>query len=388
MPRFTYPRNQRLALLALSVMGWIFLAITWFRQPPEPEPLTVDPEFRRLAAELRGELPKNTASTAPGPAAFPFDPNTVTAAELRRLGLSERQAAGWLKYRGDRRNAFRQPEDIGRLFVLSESDKERLIPLARIDRTAPRPGSRAPAPNRPASRPAQRFPFDPNTISLDSLMLLGLSERTARSWIKYRSYRPRTFRQPEDLRKLRALPPATAEELLPLVRIPPQEPTAPTRDSTTIAYIPPNEGRYPLTRATRTPDLAPASFDVNIATAAEWEIFPGIGPSRAARIVKYRDALGGFRSVDQVGTAYALPDSVFVTLRPYLTASPVYRTIAINQATEADLYRHPDISRKLATVIIRFREQHGPYSGPDDLAKIRILSPEKIAALVPYLSFE
>ena len=77
-------------------------------------------------AALNAEAPQSVVED------FPFDPNTVTGAELLRLGLSEKRAAAWLKFRGSRERAFRGAEDIRKLYVLDDATKDRLVGLARV----------------------------------------------------------------------------------------------------------------------------------------------------------------------------------------------------------------------------------------------------------------
>lgn len=48
------------------------------------------------------------------------------------------------------------------------------------------------------------------------------------------------------------------------------------------------------------PDTASAVLDLNTATPAQLEQLPGVGEVLAARITTYRDAHGGFRSVEQL----------------------------------------------------------------------------------------
>ena len=43
-----------------------------------------------------------------------------------------------------------------------------------------------------------------------------------------------------------------------------------------------------------------AVVNVNKATSAQLEALNGIGPSKAAEIIKYRKAHGGFKSVDEL----------------------------------------------------------------------------------------
>ena len=62
---------------------------------------------------------------------FPFNPNTATEEELRRLGFSEKQAQAILHYR-EKGGRFRRKEDFARSFVVADSVYERLAPFIRI----------------------------------------------------------------------------------------------------------------------------------------------------------------------------------------------------------------------------------------------------------------
>lgn len=58
---------------------------------------------------------------------FPFNPNTMTEEEGRRLGLTESQIRNILNYR-DKGGQFRIQSDLGRLYTISEEDYLRLEP--------------------------------------------------------------------------------------------------------------------------------------------------------------------------------------------------------------------------------------------------------------------
>ncbi len=60
-----------------------------------------------------------------------FDPNTVDSATLVALGLQPYQVHAWLRYR-NAGGLFYEPQDIERLYTLSESDIKRLMPKVRI----------------------------------------------------------------------------------------------------------------------------------------------------------------------------------------------------------------------------------------------------------------
>lgn len=48
-------------------------------------------------------------------------------------------------------------------------------------------------------------------------------------------------------------------------------------------------------------DSATIPRDLNLLSAAELQTLPGVGPGTAAKIVAYRDRIGGFESIEQLG---------------------------------------------------------------------------------------
>ena len=296
---------------------------------------------------------------------FPFDPNTVSAADLGRLGLSERQAASFIKFRTAR--PFREIEELNKLYVLDEEQKARLLALAQLPEVPDRPSEQVAEAPPPVSQ-LQTFSFDPNTLPADSFQLLGFTEREAATLIKYRSYRDLTFHSPEDLLRVTSINQQRVTELLPLIEIAlPQENLAPASP--------------PPTTALATP------VDVNTATVTDWQQLPGIGPYRAQKIVAFRERLGGFSSIEQVGDTYSLPDSTFQQITRSLTISPLSPGLYVNQMTADELARHPYLKRSVAKILVRYREHHGPFTSAEDLKKVRALTTENLQRLLPYLNF-
>lgn len=64
---------------------------------------------------------------------FPFNPNTATEEEFRRLGFSEKQARAILNYR-EKGGRYRRKADFARSFVVADSVYQRLEPYIRIPR--------------------------------------------------------------------------------------------------------------------------------------------------------------------------------------------------------------------------------------------------------------
>jgi DNA uptake protein ComE-like DNA-binding protein len=143
------------------------------------------------------------------------------------------------------------------------------------------------------------FPFDPNTISSEGWLQLGLSSRTVETIINYRNKGGR-FYKPEDLRKIYTLKKEEADALIPFIRLP------------DVASAPPEQRQKFKSAKTY------AVVRINSATEEDWKALPGIGDVLSKRIVKFRNAIGGFSSVEEVSKTYGLTDSVFQQIKPYL----------------------------------------------------------------------
>nr|WP_253906568.1 helix-hairpin-helix domain-containing protein [Chitinophaga sp. SYP-B3965] len=126
--------------------------------------------------------------------------------------------------------------------------------------------------------------------------------------------------------------------------------------------------------------------DINRADSLLWEQLPGIGPVLARRILYFRERLGGFHSITQVGETYGLADSVFNKIQPLLRLGDVsLRKIDLNETDEKSLADHPYINTKLARVIIRYRSSHGPFRQVEGLKGIALVDDSIYRKLEKYL---
>jgi competence ComEA-like helix-hairpin-helix protein len=67
---------------------------------------------------------------------------------------------------------------------------------------------------------------------------------------------------------------------------------------------------------------SPAIVDLNAADAAALEALPGVGPVLAARIVAYRDSVGGFKSPEDLLAVRGIGEATLERLRPRLRVTP------------------------------------------------------------------
>lgn len=216
------------------------------------------------------------------------------------------------------------------------------------------------------------FVFDPNTLSAEGWQQLGIRERTARTILRFRDKGGR-FRRAEDLHKIWGLTAADANRLIPYVRIP--------------------GGEYPGTGAVKAQWLprnrpVPARVNINAATVQDWQALPGIGEVLANRIVKYRDKLGGFASVEQVRKTYGISDSVFDRILPLLhldTVEPAADGLDLNTVSAQQLCSRTGIPEVIARTIVVYRKQYGPFRAVTDLKRIVVLSDSLFRLIEPHV---
>ena len=320
------------------------------------------------------------------PAILQFAENYLSFSRPQRRAMACMVIFGMMVMGYLYRQSIGQPNTISEPFVTTEVVAELLVKDSGFSNTYTnnypernypargyvKPGYFAPAVNL--------FFFDPNTATQDQLLALGLREKTVQNIINYRSKGGR-FRKPEDLAKLYSLKPEEAERLMPFVRIVSEpSPNNETDGVVAIAEAPMPRSVSPKLRSY----IAPV--DVNIADSITWMVLPGIGAKRASAILKYRERLGGFISIEQVGETFGLPDSVFQKIQPGLTiGGGKIEQLSINTATEAELKVHPYIGWQIAKIIVAYRNQHGAYKSVDDLLKIYVIKKDWLEKTNPYL---
>ncbi len=148
---------------------------------------------------------------------------------------------------------------------------------------------------------------------------------------------------------------------------------------------------YPLHESRARPyPLETKIVDLNEADSVALERLPGIGERLSARIIKYRDRLGGFHEIQQLKEVYGLRDSTFELLvaRVMVAGRSSLKKIPINQCSYADLRKHPYMTHAFATSLLAYRDMHGAFKNEADLYKLATATKEMVDKMVPYFSFD
>lgn len=223
------------------------------------------------------------------------------------------------------------------------------------------------------------FYFDPNTLSVEGWQKLGVRDRTIQTIKKYLS-KGGKFKEADDLKKIYGLRENETGRLMTYVRI------ARKIESGTKSF---QDIESPAQEQYVKKAFRHQSINVNTADEAVWVALPGVGEKLAARIIGFREKLGGFHNIDQIGETYGLPDSTFQKIRPRLSIEDgQVRRLNINTATLEELKQHPYIRWNIARVLVAYRGQHGNFTSIEEIRQIDIITPEIFQKIAPYLSIE
>lgn len=315
-------------------------------------------DFARQIAEYQSHREETDRSQAEI-RSQPFNINTVSFQELMNMGLDESVAARWIKFR-DAVGGFDSIAQIKKIYGIKESWYYRNLTNFEISVQTQSPGIRKDESG--------------TGIAINESKGTGFENSTGRPRLGEEGFERGDKSSSGNYSTVNA----EVNEFL--------------ADSSTFNSTGTGVEGDPVKEVARSKeyrrDEVSTLVDINQSNIYQWQLLNGIGPAYASRIVKYRDKLGGFSSVDQVGETYGLPDSVFALIRPHLTTSEIIRPLWINRWPADSLRNHPYINWKQASIIENYRLQHGPYRAAEDLFRIKVFDTVFVEQLRPYLAFD
>lgn len=112
----------------------------------------------------------------------------------------------------------------------------------------------------------------------------------------------------------------------------------------------------------------------------------GIGPVFSSRIIKYRELLGGFTSINQLLEVYGIDSSKFHNIKRYVKADEsIIKRIDLNDASFKQLLKHPYIEYDLVKEIINYRNSNGGFTSVTEIINLEDVDSLKYYKLKPYL---
>ena len=244
--------------------------------------------------------------------------------------------------------------------------------------------------------------FDPNKFSYEELREAGLPKEVAVGVVRWRSY-GKVYRVKEDLALVSGMTDSLYAVLKPFIVIDPSVAAKPKeyerkeRAEYSAEKSQPEQSQLPKTDSLSKPKPAKAepSFahieplvELNGADTTALISVNGIGSKSAAEIVKYRELLGGYHSVEQISELKCVTEQNYEKiLQQIYCDSCEIRKIDINFAAPKVIARHPYVSATALRKIIKQRQLKGGWSRIEEMVEDNILSEDEAKRLAPYLWF-
>ncbi|MBO5463962.1 MAG: helix-hairpin-helix domain-containing protein [Alistipes sp.] len=318
----------------------------------------------------------------------PFNPNVDSYEQLREAGVPAEVAVGIVRWRRYGK-VYRMVEDLALVSGVNDSLYAELKPFVVIDESVvaqPKPDvkeevrpsvrTRTNTANSARKKPSfavKREPFAIDTASVEYLTGWGLSTKQAEVVVKYRDASGGIFSE-EHLRRCYVIDDAVADSM--------------------ARYIVYSERKLDEKRSaiaehkTESGCIEQPLVEINSADSAALVAIDGIGPKSASEIIKYRNLLGGYYSVEQISELKCIMEQNFVKFLPkILCDSCKISKIDINFAGPKELERHPYVSAKALRRIIKQRQLKGGWTRIEEMTEQNILSDEEAKRLAPYLRF-
>ena len=269
----------------------------------------------------------------------------------------------------------------------------------------------------------ERFLFDPNDISPDSLQLLGFSRKQAQTILNYRN-KGGKFRQKKDFAKMYVVDSATYSSLAPYILLPDSYPArAAAKPAGEKDLVPKsavfgtksagNENLVPKSAVSGTKSVEEDLFgqkvernrymcNLNTADSAALVRLYGIGGYYARKILKYREQLGGsFVSPRQLLEIDGFTQERYSKIeKSIFVREEDIKGFSLLNAERSALERHPYIGPYAARGIVTYLRVKGrpaedalssraeiELSLLKELVKERILTPENARKLEEYLLY-
>ena len=136
------------------------------------------------------------------------------------------------------------------------------------------------------------------------------------------------------------------------------------------------------------PEISGFRTDLNKATADDLIRINGVGLVLSKRILKFRQALGGFHTDEQLHDVYGLEMEVVARIQKEFTviSLPEIQPVSLGKASAEELSRLVYISYELAREIIHYRDSVGEIKTLDELTKIQGFPTDRFNRIKLYLT--
>lgn len=288
-------------------------------------------------------------------------------------------------------------------------------------------------------RDFQLFNFNPNLISRDSLLLLGLSSKQSFNIVNYRK-KVGQFKSEKDFRKIYSIEDSLANVLAPYLTFSNNRSKqkvasiSKNRNDSLFNFNPNSVSEYELEslglssgqaktlinfkqkggKFYKKEDLKKiysisdelynklepyisierdeneiSIIELNSATKEQLKKIRGIGEKTAERLIVYRTQLGGYSNLNQLDDVYGLDSTIKNNKTTYfIINTEVLSKIRINNVTFKELLYHPYCDYNTTKKIINYREMHGDFISIEQILENNLIKAKQYRKIAPYLTLK
>lgn len=234
--------------------------------------------------------------------------------------------------------------------------------------------------NKSKSKPSPvYFNFDPNKISKEDLIRLGVSPNVAQTLINYRKKGGKFFKK-KDILKIYGLDKELYTKLEPYIQLKGiiKEKYHENKTDSQVSRL-----KNPIADSSQG---IKTIVELNSADTSQLLSVRGIGPVYSKRILAYRKLLGGFVRKSQLLEVYGLDSNTYnkVNAKISIDTSQV-RKISLKNSTFKQLLKHPYLKYADVLAIVTYKESKGDIKNVDELLKNKIIDKKTFKKVEPYL---
>jgi len=216
--------------------------------------------------------------------------------------------------------------------------------------------------------------FDPNLVSIEEMIEMGIRKKNAQTLIKYRKYH--YFKTPEELKELYFMTDELYAQMESFVKIVPRSVGSK------------NKNRPAYDSRQKKDSYSSFTPDINTADTSELKKVFGIGSYLARNLVWYRNKLGGYVNKNQLREVKGMRAESFEKIKNKVVMVKLeLKRINLNDAEWKEIVQHPYISKDQTNRIVKYRKEFGSILNSEELVVVGIFTKEEETKLKPYLEF-
>ncbi len=324
---FLYSRSEQRGIIILFILILLVLILRFTMPYWAPYFISkeINNEFVDKVNAVNEKILKERSSEVD--TLFYFDPNHVKTEELKMLGFSSYQIKSIIGYR-EKVGKFSKKEDLLKIYGMDSVFYQNIKPYISI-----------PPPKVVLSK-------ENEDLSIEWINFNKVDEKFLQDFISSNDVREEV----KDILKSQYI-----KKSLPINKV--KEFT----DEKLLTWLKKNSSKK--WRKEEPKDIRAVLVDLNSADTTELKKLKGIGSKLSARIIKYRDLLGGFYNKSQLIDVYGISEELYKSLSGNLWIdTTLIKKINPKKERLKEICRHPYISNEQARDLLNlYRKKEKPY---------------------------